>query len=486
MWNSGDYNELDELRGDIPAPDPTNPLGYVQSLNGLTGAVVIANASVVDGEIVVDTSGADVHVGNSLFVDVDGSDVTGTREDFNLPFATPAAARAAALAGDTVFMRPGNYTCSGSLVKPGVNWEGQGTGSITFASDSSTEGIWDDLGVAAQCNVNAPGWTFIRSDTSGPQDLEICVISCAHSSSVISVICDKIRMTAGGNITESFGVLGEAGTLYVEANEIVSTAGGSQAEYAVWWTNGQMNVVARLISSEYGAVGCDVDTTATGEGNVTAQTINGVIVSGGTDTGAAFWVRANTIHPPLLTTSIISAGNNRLYVETQKLFGAIESRAGSGLVYVRADKISAVANGGSSLAALVHCVGGTVRAVITELDPVTFIGQMIKQTGGTLELIGGRYVGISGSDGLEITGGTALLRNVILNTAASNTDNPITKSGGTLKLYGCTLVADATRDSIEAATAQNVMALNTWANTNKDANVTITTLGGFNVDSDVS
>jgi len=73
--------------------------------------------------------------------------------------------------------------------------------------------------------------------------------------------------------------------------------------------------------------------------------------------------------------------------------------------------------------------------------------------GADLEIDGGEILGT----GVIVSGGTARLRNVRIDTAASAATNPITKSGGSLILgAGTVLVAHSTRDSIEAATPQDV------------------------------
>ncbi len=61
------------------------------------------------------SAGGSNHVGNSLFVDVDGDDDHGLRERFDKPYQTITAALDAALSNDTIFVRPGGYTNVGNL-----------------------------------------------------------------------------------------------------------------------------------------------------------------------------------------------------------------------------------------------------------------------------------------------------------------------------------------------------------------------------------
>ncbi len=105
---------------------------------------------------------------------------------------------------------------------------------------------------------------------------------------------------------------------------------------------------------------------------------------------------------------------------------------------------------------------------------------------GVTELIGGAYVGGASSDGIELSGGTLRAQGVRIDTSANSSHNPITKSGGTLRLAHCTLVAEGTRDSISAPTAQDVSSYGTYANKAVDADVTELITGGFIVDAQVA
>ena len=65
----------------------------------------------------------DSFVGRTLFVDsVYGNDVTGQRENFNLPYLTLEEASTDALIGDLIIVRPGNYSPTGTVSKDGVDW----------------------------------------------------------------------------------------------------------------------------------------------------------------------------------------------------------------------------------------------------------------------------------------------------------------------------------------------------------------------------
>jgi hypothetical protein len=61
-------------------------------------------------------------IGNFVFVNPLGNDLTGVRQDFHLPFLTLNAAKNAALAGDTIYVYGGTYNEANQLHKEGVKW----------------------------------------------------------------------------------------------------------------------------------------------------------------------------------------------------------------------------------------------------------------------------------------------------------------------------------------------------------------------------
>lgn len=445
---------------DLAALEALSSTGYARR----TGV----NAWTLDSSIALATT-------NMTWVDELGSDVTGTAGRFDLPFATPEAARDASIAGDTIVVRAGDYTTATSLAKDGVNWFFYPGATVTFADDVSTEGIFDDGGTEMTFTVGGYG-DFVR--TTADDFLVFYLVNCSHASSNITISCRSISATGGSDGTCG-AVVCQDGTLVVNC-DLINGTGGSI--YAIWWINGDMRINSAKVYGQYVAFASSVSATPTGDGHLNAQDIEGLVSADGSNSDAAAWVRSNTVLGTN-TGSILCSGSNRLYVEMQKAFGAIVSSGG--LLYVRGDKLSAVVNGGSSAPSLVSkTTGGTAFIQINQYDPVTFTGQSIKITGGTLKLFGGDFVGINGTDGIEITGGTAFVENMVINTSASSTDSPVLKSGGTLKLNNCTLLAHSSRDSIEASGLQTVQIQTPCsATTAVDGSITLSPNAGYFVDS---
>jgi len=76
-------------------------------------------------------------------------------------------------------------------------------------------------------------------------------------------------------------------------------------------------------------------------------------------------------------------------------------------------------------------------------------------------------------DGVTISGGVCNISGLTIDTSGSATKNPIVKSGGSLTLNDCTLVAEATQDSISAGTAQTVVSSASKCFQEVGANVTV-------------
>lgn len=452
-----------------PTIAPDDDLAALEALSG-TGFArrTGVNAWTLDSSIALATT-------NMTWVDELGSDVTGTAGRFDLPFATPEAARDASIAGDTIVVRAGDYTTATSLAKDGVNWFFYPGATVTFADDISTEGIFDDGGAAMQFTVGGYG-NFTRSTTD--DFLAFHLVNCTHSDSRMNIQGNSFTCTAGSDgVCAAFW--GEEGELNYSANSIVSTGGNS---YANWWINGSMRGSAKFCSSEYVAAGAQCSATPTGDGFFVADEINGIVSADGTNATAAMWVKAGIIVGSAGGGAVSTSNSNKLYVSAQKIFGSV--RVSGGNVYVVCDKISALGNGGSTSANMVYQTSGTLRIKVMEYDPDIYTGQTIKITNGTQYIFGGRITGINGTNGFEIAGGTSFIQDMVIDTSASNSDNPVLVSGGTLKLNNCTLLAHSTRDSIEASGLQTVQIQTPCsATTAVDGSITLSPNAGYFVDS---
>lgn len=443
--------------------------------------------------------GAPTLTGNILFVDaVNGNDSTGAVGNANKPYLTLGAAKAAASSGQLVWVRPGSYTVTDSILKNGVNWWFSSGASVSFPTDTSV-GILDDKGVSITCSVFGNG-DFTRAfnvDVTGG------TVKCSNASSNITIGARSISATqsaAGSGVPAAVWM--SNGTLKVKvSHSLITTDAAGIFDTTVYWNAGDMHVDAPIISG----TSCAIFSTALGSGqdnmyvhadeiftigtSYFGNVIPGVIgIQDSTNANAAIWITADTVKATLGSDNCSIFQDNtsvsKLYVQCQKFYGDV--RVQDGLVYVTSTKAEAITNVSGDVTALfATCTGGTLRWNVQQHDPKAFTGISHLVNGGTLISNEIEYTAGSGSDGLSISSGTARLQTPYLSTTANTSGFPITKSGGVLILMAATLVSNGTQASINAGTAQNVVAMSSWANNLANVNVTVTTAGGLTVNAAV-
>ena len=438
---------------------------------------------------------------NTAWVDsINGNDATAQAGRQDLPFATIAAALAAASSGDTVYIRPGTYNVSATILKDGVNIFAYGA-VINMTGVALQDGQLSDGGSAITCNVYGGTYTRTESVDSG-DGIHARIVGMTNASSNIQIWAEKIMFTSTMPATGNYCVWQEAGNLrvecpYMNANATTSTSVG------VAWLNGSGFIRAQQILANGVAVYSQVDNAPTGDFYVEADLIDTATLGGksggdftiwqnGSNASAAIWVRASVIKCSTQANarSVVTTASmaNKLYVSAQKLFG-LARLDGSGLTYIDTDKWEPTLNGGLSNSMFVTASAGTSFVNCRHYDPVAFTGAAIRTTtGGTADLrIGYGFFtgGASSAIGLRCDGGTLRANSMRVDTSANSGTQPAANNGGVLVLTNCTLVANAGADSISASTAQNVVAMSSWANKAVNLNVTIVPTLGLGVDSGV-
>lgn len=399
--------------------------------------------------------------------------------DPNKPFATLPAANAVASAGDVVRVSPGSYTnVPTTLAKNNVAMDFAPQTTVT----SADRAIFDDGNVAMNIIVTGYG-DFSSSEVSGGG---AGVINMRHASSSIDFTARKIEVTAT-NETGNVAVYG-SGSVKVRADLIASYTN----DYCVWWVSGEWHIDARIISS-------------TSEGS------SPVFLQGGS--GQNCWINANEISGTGgvgAVTMESSSSLARAWVVAKQIrtFGgtggnaAVSSRRGR--LYVQGQKILATggaafcntSNNGAQLYLTFQKVEFDETNTLTTGSSWIEIGELLNSTvpngpcievsGGTHHIRGMTFTAAATGLGILVSGGTLFLDNCVINTAANSSTNPITKSGGFLICRNCTFIAEATRDSISATTAQTVSLSGCWSNKALDADVTNNIAGGFTVDADLT
>lgn len=194
LWSRGGWDDA------IDIPDLTGVISDAQhgsrgggSLHALATTLVSGFMSDTD-KVKLDgiAAGAGLSLtGNIVWVDaVNGNDGTGVRGDAGKPFLTVAAALAAALAGDLVFIRPGTYNLAAGISVPsGVSIRGACMGHtvvqmlgvvanttlVTLNSDSRIEDLTLKLTSAGHFTLTGILWTGTSTASCVVRGIEVLV-----------------------------------------------------------------------------------------------------------------------------------------------------------------------------------------------------------------------------------------------------------------------------------------------------------------------
>ena len=450
---SNDIVRGDEVLGGM-LPDPN--------------AYVLARITNANVNAAIETSPATTRTalrlgsGKTLYVDsVNGNDSTGSRQTAN-PFLTLAAAKTAAVSGDTIVVYPGTYTIATTMLKNGVNWHGIDATVESTVADGSA--LLDDSSTGANGAVTC-------RITGNFKLKRATVIKLVNTDSDVVIECDTMEYLAGGT-TVAPGVdclvYHIRGRLEITANLI-----SAPTTIGIYWENGPHHTkVSTLESGIYPIYAFAVE-AMTGDMFVTAQLIDCLVEEKAITIGdsAAFnpvvWVNAQLIRAT--GGGILEATGGKMYIQALKLQagGDLASITG-GKHYITTQKIEGRAFGVS---------GGELWIEADQWEDNGLSGDVLTVSGGTAWVKGGTMNKTVAGDGITVSGGALQVTDLRIDTSISNTSNPIVKSGGTLTLGGCYLFAEASRDSIAAATAQDVQVYG-GVFASKAVNVNVTLVGG--------
>lgn len=422
------------------------------------------------------------YAGNMLFVDaIYGGNTTAAVGRSDLPYLTLAAAKAAASSGDTEVIRPDTWA-GDDLLKTGVDMLFLPGASVNDISPAK-QGLFTDEDGPVTATIVGGSFDF-DLNTSGTN----ATIYMEDSGSNLAFLqlerLDNSTTVSGG--AQGYTIAALNGFIKVDSADIV----GNNVAALLNWYQGDMKTRSFKMSLETdNTLLYAVCPTAAPTGKVWMDTLEAdstgslavIIPEAAAQLTTQVWFRALEARSRSTTQPAIYAEDGRNYFTTQKISSSgsqyILQQVTSGITWLETLK---------SAGLVADIDGGTAH--IQTLDWEDNTGSttfFIDVSGGTLVIYGGRFVGAT-SNGLRITGGTVILINCILDFSGVVGSNPVTKTGGTLKMYNSTLIARSGRDSIEATGAQNVMAVGCATNNAVDANVTITVPGGLLVDSNVS
>jgi len=433
--------------------------------------------------------------GAQLRVNKLGNDDSGTRGNLVWSYLTLGAAKAAAQSGDTIVVGPGVYN-EKNLLKNGVSWHFEAGATINYTG-TTDGGVFDDSADGANgpvvCKITGYG-EFYSAPASGIAP----TFYIQDPGSFLEIECISI----GGDNDDDVPIfLHTAGVIGVKCFRLFSLG----LTTTVFWQNGKLEIQCHEITAQSWPVWSEVENGAvvTGDMHIQAFRIETsgnypAITFNDDNANARVWINAQIIIGAY-TGMDVGKGSvvngAKYYVTAQKIthnptdagaYGTIQLYSGN--LYLTVQKMTQPSR---SSDCGIFTTGTGTTFLSAEIGTMEFLGDSLNavqwdNANATGEIRIGSCTVSSSAGGLVISAGTLSLQNCYINTAANIGTNPINKTGGTLRLYGTTLVAEATRDSIEATGAQNVMAIASWTNKAVDANVTITTSGGLVVDSNVA
>lgn len=450
--------------------------------------------------------------GHVAIVDaVNGSDTTGTVN--GPPFLTLAAAKAAAVSGTTIIVRPGTYN-ENNLLKDGVNWNFMPGAIVDFTQVSlvdaayaifddrsvgavdcviAGDGVfkWHDVtGAAGAQNPNAKGTFFISNANSnisfkgrrvecysyntGVFVFGVSVTNCVKVQVDLDEILDpKIGTTDAGLVPEAGGIYWEIGELHVNVRRIRSSA------YAIWCheptpganTTNAWFTIDRLESNDTAVVYVDCHSTnyrtwivCKEAASGTAQSWNYLLSgTGGGNTGG------------------------RHYITAEKIVGlGYAFNLSGGELWVTIQKIANTA--GSPSHGIIYVTAGTLYGTVEHIEDNGGAVAAIEVNGGTVHLAG-QFAQVLNGPGILHTGGICNLNGYKIDTANTNGANNhgATVSAAGLKLRNCVFVPPALANSIFSSGAQTVGILGPCsAKLDVGANITLSPNAGYTVDSAVA
>ena len=417
---------------------------------------------------------------NSLFADISGSDILGTRERFDLPFKTLSGAVFRAVSGDTIFVNPGQYDLYSGIAKNGVNWFFN-PGCRVYGHEID---IFDDLNLPIGYTVGGYGEFYgIESGNAASR-----IVRIQHSGTNVSFFAK----TASTSATSEFGasVFLGVGNLDVTVDTLQTNA----PDYCIWWLglgHWRINAKSILSSSALGFAIGSLGVIDSDRMDVSCEYISGaginILSAVSSHPNSSTWITAKEIFSSMssITDSCVSCDAGKLYITTQKLSCPNGSPFSNGLqgqsaalLYINAQKIQ-----GGKPALLFS--GRADITVNQYLDSGIACNSAINIKGGTNRFYIESLEKTASGHGFDISGGTSYLEGHIATSAPNS--YPILKNGGTLCLTNCVLVSSGTLPSISGLNGQAVkIQTSCSANNNVNANISLTPNAGFTVDSLIS
>jgi hypothetical protein len=426
------------------------------------------------------------------------------------PFTTLAAAKAAAVSGDTIVVGPGTYI-ENDLLKDGVNWFFAPGAIVTYASPALQAnsndviyGIFDDRSAGpVQCTIGGHG-SFSAYSRGYLNLLGTLVVTNANSK--ISFTAKEIAFAtyhdnAAGLGTRAAVYIKNALRVDVNCDRIYGARGTNYdtgllddldekifwSEYGsgVYWELGDLYVHCGSIEkiSGYGVWGNQpVGNTAAANLWVNADLIeNHIYMDGGSDAAGHLgtynwrsWIVAKEI-----LEGIAYFDYGRHYLTAQKINLQIASMSFNGAtqVWMTAQKITNTLAGGWMMLQAGNGGSPILHANVAHFEDTqgVFSRAGIWIADASEVHLRGSYLKAGSGPAILHFGGKTRIQGLTIDTSTTNKPNnhPIKVAGPGLVLDNCILLAPALADSINATEPQTVTCYGVRANRAKHNNVSV-------------
>lgn len=155
-------------------------------------------------------------VQNTLFVNKNGSDGTGQRTRFDLPYLTINGALAAAAPNDVIVVYPGVYQETRPLnISKNVNYQFIGKGEVQLVTTVSAGSIFTDSTTVGSAEILAPGWKFAARSNQ--------IVLSQYAASNVRFVADSITASGGKAIDQRGGSTLKLKATRVYANSTIAT-----------------------------------------------------------------------------------------------------------------------------------------------------------------------------------------------------------------------------------------------------------------------
>lgn len=417
-----------------------------------------------------------------------GGSMTGTREDFSLPYPTIALALTAALAGDTLRIGVGDWN-EHLLLKVGVKLQFDLGGDVIYTG-AVDGGIFDDTvgtGTGAAVVTAIRGGIFANNGTATGVGN---VLFIENPASIVDLDADEL--TASSVATSTSVVDHIDGRVTVNAKRLKRLGAGQ----ALFWSNGEGQYNLTELSAVQWPVWTEVENGATVTGELTIRATTFKCTGG---QYPAFTL--NDDNPDarcwFYHTDIIGGTNAAVCGKANVVNGAkyyfIGHKATFTPIIQGSDSIFQIQSGitylflqkwempDSTNGVCLRTVGTGTALAHGIIQEVLFKGaclniMLINDANKTIKLALPDCIGNSTTGGIKITAGKLRLRDSNVSVAAKAGESPLIVSGtADVILTNVTLISDGTAKCIKNfdGNPHTVICYGCRANVTFDSNITV-------------